>query len=285
MTRRGERVGAQWLPVTRGARRHVDAEDAFVAELLAWQEVLPAAARFTHLTAARLRGWWLPPLPAGLPVFVSTELGSRVRRAGLRAIRRRELAPARKVAGVRVDPPAAILAACAADLGVLDLTCLIDAARREGEVTVSELVAAAQPGSRGRSRLLLATARSHWKADSIYEVLLRELHRSVGVEVEPQHVVLDDQGGFVAKGDLRLVGTRHLPEYDGGDHLERRQQRKDRKRAAPRRRKKWALGGVLSPEVGLRLPTRCRLRRSGPHAPCATMWSCPPQARSRSSRP
>lgn len=135
-----------------------------------------------------------------------------------------------KVRGLRLDPPAAILAACATDLSVLDLTCLIDAARRAGEVTLDEVRAAATPNMRGRDRLLVAATRSHWRADSIYEVLLRELHRSIDIEVEPQYELHDAAGDLVAKGDLWLVGTTCLHEYDGADHLERRQQRKDRKR-------------------------------------------------------
>ena len=40
-----------------------------------------------------------------------------------------------------------------------------------------------------------ATRRPHGRFESIWEVLLAELHHAVGVEVEPQHEVIDDNGG------------------------------------------------------------------------------------------
>ena len=39
-------------------------------ELAAWQLVLPRTAAFAHLTAARLRGWWLPATISH-PVFAA----------------------------------------------------------------------------------------------------------------------------------------------------------------------------------------------------------------------
>ena len=39
-------------------------------ELAAWQLVLPRTAAFSHLTAARLRDWWLPATIAH-PVFAA----------------------------------------------------------------------------------------------------------------------------------------------------------------------------------------------------------------------
>ncbi len=47
--------------------------------------------------------------------------------------------------------------------------------------------------------------------------------------VEAQHEVFHD-GRFVARGDLWLVGTRTLHEYDGAHHLTRGQQRRDLRR-------------------------------------------------------
>jgi hypothetical protein len=43
-------------------------------ELRAWSLVLPARAAFTHLTAAQLRGWWLPQ-PVPHPVFAALRQG------------------------------------------------------------------------------------------------------------------------------------------------------------------------------------------------------------------
>ena len=57
------------------------------------------------------------------------------------------------------------------------------------------------------------------------------LHGACEVPVEPQYAVLDEQGDLVARADLRIVGTNRLPEYDGADHLPRRRQRRDLRRA------------------------------------------------------
>lgn len=80
-------------------------------------------------------------------------------------------------------------------------------------------------------------------------VLLRELHRLCGIDVVPQHEVDDAEGGFVAKGDLWLVGTRVLHEYDGGDHRSAKRQRKDLKRDARLGRAQWVRRGYTAPDV------------------------------------
>jgi hypothetical protein len=57
-------------------------------ELLAWSLVLPTSGAVTHLTSARERGWWLPPLPDDLSVFAAmAEHESRPQRDGLRVFR------------------------------------------------------------------------------------------------------------------------------------------------------------------------------------------------------
>ena len=55
--------GAGWTPVTYGAHVRADLADDLAARLRAWQLVLPFWSSFTGLTAAMLRGWWVPPLP------------------------------------------------------------------------------------------------------------------------------------------------------------------------------------------------------------------------------
>ncbi|MCW2812688.1 MAG: hypothetical protein JWN84_143, partial [Nocardioides sp.] len=58
-----------------------------VERLRALTEVLPPSAVFTHLTAAAVRGWWLPP-PLPHPVFVAVPLGDRYpERQGIRVAR------------------------------------------------------------------------------------------------------------------------------------------------------------------------------------------------------
>ena len=73
------------------------------AELLAWQSVLREDVVLTGLTAAQVRGWWLPPLPSTLPVFACAGLDRNApRRPGL-VVTRHVLPPlAESVRGLRV---------------------------------------------------------------------------------------------------------------------------------------------------------------------------------------
>jgi hypothetical protein len=125
--------GRAWVGVTRGAHRLVAADDPWLADLAAWQSVLPASATFTGLTAARTRGWWLPPLPEDLPVFVAVVTGGgHPDRAGL-VLSRHPVQPAYDLLdGLRVATPAEALMACARVLGLLDLVVLVDAALHGG---------------------------------------------------------------------------------------------------------------------------------------------------------
>jgi hypothetical protein len=157
--------------------------------------VLPTSARFTQLTAARLYGWWVPPFPPALPLQVVIDRSqTRPCRPGLRLIRQTDLAQPRLYDGVRLDPPAETLLACARDLSELDLV-------------------------------------------------------ACDIVVEPQHEVYDDAGGFLARGDLWLVGTRVLHEYDGGHHLEKRTQRSDLRRARTLGNSGWSRRGYTDREV------------------------------------
>jgi hypothetical protein len=79
---RGHVRQRSWERLSRGL--YVKAVPRTLAQTLrAWQQVLPATAAFAHLTAAELRGWWLPsPIPH--PIFVAAlHQLSRPRRPGL----------------------------------------------------------------------------------------------------------------------------------------------------------------------------------------------------------
>src|SRR5699024_10481358 len=145
--------------------------DPFRLELVAWQEVLPPDARWTHLTAARLHGWWLPPVPRDLPVFAAHSARHRVRRQGLMTIRRRSVGEFDVIDGVRVDPPAEIIASCARDLSELDLCCLVAAALASGSCTIDALAAVAGQPRRGMRTLRQVLIRADYRYESIWEVL------------------------------------------------------------------------------------------------------------------
>jgi hypothetical protein len=248
-TSRGQRAGRGWTPVSRGVHRRVDA-DPITADLIAWQQVLPTSARFTHLTAARVYGWWMPPVPPALPVHVVIDRRqTRPSRPGLRVIRHTEVVPARLLEGVRLDPPADTLLACARDLCELDLVVLVDSALHAGDVTLEQLGVMASGRRRGGPALRLALEGCDARAESAWEVLLRRLHLSCGIEVVPQHEVHDESGVFLARGDLWLVGTRMLHEYDGGHHLAKSAQRNDLRRARSLGNSAWSRRGYTDREV------------------------------------
>lgn len=235
MVHLGRRRGRRgWKPLGYGLHRRVLPGDAAAAQpgraplhelradLLTWQHVLPAETVFTHLTAARVLGLWLPPVPDGVPVFASVPQGVQPpRRRELRVSRiSRPLDPI-VVAGVRVAPPAEILLACARDLGVLDLVLLLDSALRRGLVSAGQVAEVASQGRPGSPALRDSLALADPRSESPWESVLRVFHVLCKVPVEPQHVIVDEWGAFVARGDLWLRGTRTIHEYDGAVHRDR----------------------------------------------------------------
>lgn len=225
---RGHLRSVHWTRVSHGVYKPASDLDGLREDLAAWTLVLPASGCFTGLTAAQLLGWWLPPLPADLPVFASmSKSENRPRRDGVR-VSRHPVPPVRHdLEGLPVAAPVEVLLACARDLGLLDVVLLAEAAMHLGQCTTEELTTAARTRRYGAKRLRRALPFVDGRAESPWEVLLRVLHVVCDVPVEPQHVVHDVHGVFVARGDLWIRGTTTLHEYDGAVHRERRQHRKD----------------------------------------------------------
>lgn len=242
----GRRRSDGWARVAHGLYRPQSSH----TDLQAWRLVLPEQGRFTHLTAARMRGWWLPPVPTDLPVFAAIDPDEhRPRRPGLRVRRTEPVRASDVVDGLPLDHPVDVLLDCARDLTLLDLIVLTDSALALESCTVAEVHAAARHRRRGAPMLRKALPLVDARAESPYESLLRVLHVVCGVDVDPQYVVRDEHGDFVARGDLWLVGTTTLHEYDGGDHLTVRRQRKDLARARRIGNETWLRRGYTAAEV------------------------------------
>ena len=234
--------------MAHGLHAPVDASPA--EQLAAWQLLLPEHGCFTHLTAAALRGWWLPQLPPRLPVFVALRPGdSRPKRAGVRALRTRGTVGHEEIDHLRVASATEIVLACARHLSVLDLVVVIDAALHVGDLTVDVLTEAAALQRRGAPAVRTALRWVDGRSESAWETALRVLHLVCGIDVEPQHVVLNEHGAVVARGDLWLVGTRTFHEYDGENHLERHGQVKDLRRQRRLQGEDWSRRGYTSEDL------------------------------------
>jgi len=228
------------------------AEAEFVRDLEAWQKVLPKTAAFTHVTGARLLGWQLPKLPIEVPVFAAVKGDvTRPQRAGLVYSRLRRQDTSVLIHGVPVDSPAEILLRAARDLGLLDLLIVVDSARRRGDVDPDRMSAVLDSRRPGVRMLKQAWRLSDHRADSAGETVLRIFDAAMDVPVEPQAVLVDEQGHVVGHGDLLIVGTLHVQEYDGDGHRDKEQHKVDLRRergltATSYRRHGYSLDDLLN---------------------------------------
>jgi hypothetical protein len=246
---RGRSPGVGWRSLTHGI--HVPNDALPGGDLAGWQLLIPTHGCFTHLTAAAHRGWWLPPLPERLPVFVCmTQADPRPLRAGIRTIRLAHAVPFDTIHGIRTATPLEILLACARDLCVVDLVVLLDAASFAGDVDLVVLanLVASMGHRRGLALLRKALALADPRSESPWETLLRLLLVLCGVDVQPQY---DVPGAFgaLARADLWVVGTRTLQEFDGEVHLERAQQKRDLRRLRRLDREQWTRHGYTGDDV------------------------------------
>lgn len=245
---RGRDRGARWTRISYGLYA-ARPESKLDRELRAWSLVLPPDACFTHLTAARLRGWWLPQATVH-PVFAALRDGfSSPRRRGLVATRHRELPESVEVKGLRVTSGAETLLAAARDLGIVDLALMADSALRLGHTTIAELESVAHRRRRGGPMLRQAIPLLDPRSESPWESVMRVLHAGVGIEVEPQYRVEDHQGRFVARADLWIVGTRRLHEYDGAVHRDAQVHRGDLQRERRLTAEGWQRMGFTAADL------------------------------------
>ena len=215
-----------YRPLTEG-----EEFDEFVRDLQALRLVVPRGAAFTHVTAARLRGWQLPKLPPHVPVFAAVHGASRgPRRPGLNFSRLVGDGSVEVRHGLPVERAEEVLLRAARDLGVADLTVMIDSALRLGDIDIERmerLLAGRRPGVRA---LRVAWQRSDGRAESGGETILRLFHDALDIPVVPQAVLVDDHGRRLGRADLLVVGTREVHEYDGAHHRDGRQHRVDLRR-------------------------------------------------------
>ncbi len=250
----GRRPGAAWTRVGYGL--YLNGPDQTLrAQLNAYADLLPASAVFTHLTAAEVRGWWLPkPRPHSIQVAVAAT-DRHPQRRGL-AITRLSAAPEIEIVqGLHLATAAETLLAVACDVGVLDLVTMADSALRAGDCTLDQLSVVAAQRRRGAPRLREVVPLLDARSESAWESILRTLHGAAGIAVEPQYEIFDANRRFVARADLWLVGTRRIHEYDGEVHRDLSTHRKDLSRDRRLIETGWQRHGYTATEV---------LRQGGP---------------------
>lgn len=228
------RLGVSWARLRRGdvsahrygLRAPADLELDAVGELLLYSLRLPTGHFFSHTSAARLHGLWLPSrLEADPTIHVGCPPGHR-RREG------------RDVVGHLVDPRVAqpVLHRGLATLGAVDawaeMVPLLSTAelvavgdqlvRRQRPVAeLCDLEAALGRRSRRRGCRQLADALSQvrGRTDSVKETELRLLVLSWGcAEPEVNRRIEDARGRFIGYADLSWPDHRVLLEYDPCQH-------------------------------------------------------------------
>lgn len=224
----GHRRGRQWNRLSHGV--YVPVGLSHAEGLREWSATLPVGAAFTHLSSARLRGWWLP-YPVDQPQFVATLAGNRCpERLGLLVTRHKNSPSAEVVDGVPVTTAGETLLAAARDLGLLDLVLMGDSAVKLGHCTLSDLAKTCAEQRAGVCRLRHAVALLDPRSESAWESVMRVLHRAAEIPVEPQRRFEDHRGHFVARADLWVVGTNRIHEYDGEIHRDLEVHRRDLRR-------------------------------------------------------
>ena len=211
-----------WMPAAHG-------ED-LAALCRAVQLALPPDAVFTHLTAAQLGGWWIPDV-GRLPLIACSDgdaphldrRGVYVRRCAIPPEHRRVLA------GVRIASPEWTIIELAEHLALVDLVAVIDGALQLGHTSTAAIRATARRGRRGVRMLRQALDYCDGRSESRWETFLRLLHVFSDIPVEPQRLIQHD-GQVIARADLGIVGTRRIAEYDGADHRDVHQHRRDLRR-------------------------------------------------------
>lgn len=248
---RGTLAGPGWIAVSHGRYVPADADLGLLQRCRYVLPIVPADAQISHLTAARLWSAWLPKLPDWLPLHATIPPGEqRPERAGLYVARSRAALPEPgDVDGVAVVPPALVIGQLAEDLQLIDLVIAIDGLLHQGLCTVDDVLAGLRSRQRGLPMLRRALALVDARSESPWETALRLLHVLCDIPVEPQFRVRAKDGEVLARADLRITGTRRLPEYDGSAHRGTRRHANDLARDKILARHHFERYGYLSSDI------------------------------------
>lgn len=168
--------------------------------------------------------------------------------------------------GAPVVHEAVAIAQVARESGIDAAVVAADAALHRGTTTGRQLDAAVRlldllrPSLRARRVLELTDSR----AESPGESLLRLIAVRAGVALDPQYVVHDRQGAFVARCDFRIEGTNVLVEFDGKvKYQDREALFAEKRREDALRGLGWMVERVVWDELARPADVVRRLRRAG----------------------
>ena len=213
--------------------------------------LLPADAAIAHLTAASHYAIPVPVLPPWLPILAVVPPGQlpagasrllRLPQPWCAAASGRRRGSARRCPGSLPGQPAE-------DLSLIDLVIALDNGLQRRLCSVASLEDSIRSRQRGLPRLRQALALCDGRSESPWETILRLLHVTCGIVVEPQATILDQHAAFIARADLRIRGTRRLPEYDGAVHRKRNQHQADLIREKALSREGWERYGYVAKEI------------------------------------
>ena len=220
--RDGRRLG-------QGLHLSAAAEPTLREQCSAWTRVLPADAVFAGVTAAVLAGAPLAE-PSRPTVLVPPGVVVPARRELVTVVRTLTPADVRSLDGLRVTSGAQTFLDLAAALTPHDLVAVGDALYRGGHLDADELQQrlARADRVRGVVRARACAPLLSPLAQSRPESLIRYwLSTSDLPTPTPQVAVTDRWGREVAHGDLGYGDWKVLVEYEGRQHAEREQFRRD----------------------------------------------------------
>jgi len=193
--------------------------------------VLPDDAVFTHLTSARLRGWWLPAIIDEPIIACTSGEAPHLDRRGV-YVRRCNLPTGHRTIfrGLPLASPEWTIVELAENLRLIDLVVVIDCALHLRHTTVDRIRATMRRGRRGVRVLRQALTLVDGRSDSPWETVLRLAHTLSGIRVEPQHQLRDEIGNIIWSLDMLITGTRRAAEFDGGVHRTAEVHQRDMKR-------------------------------------------------------
>lgn len=246
---------ARFALTSRGVRMTAADVDTDQARWLAAQLPLRPEVVLSHSTAAQIHGLPLPyRLQRILPAHVSAPRDvHRPRRRDLIS-HSTDLAEddVMTVDDLRVTTPARTYVDLAALLELSDLVAVGDVLLRDHGLTRARLdtQARVRDAYAGRILALRAVDWLDGAAASPRESHLRVLLREAGLpRPEVNGTITDDQGGFLAIGDLVFRVERVIVEYDGVAHAPVEQRAKDASRRAVLREHGWIVVEIVGEDM------------------------------------